>query len=114
MRSASLLSNIVSTLFFSALVAFVFLLRIPLWALRPRDLMSPGPEHALHEVALGYGIAIPVSGFFYVLPLTILFSWIFFLRRRYTAALITGWLPLLNILLPPLILIVTLVLMNVM
>lgn len=103
-RSLTAISNIFSSL----LLGGAMLVGFPFSGLRPSDLMSLGPDRQWNEYVLGYGIALPIAAFFYLVPCTILLSWFFFLRGRYGLAIICGWLPLLCPLLTALIIVLTL------
>jgi hypothetical protein len=111
-RQLALLSNVFSTTFCGGTALFFVAIGFPVWAWRPADLMSPGPAHAWHEYALGYGIAVPVAAFFYLVPAAILMSWLFYVRGRRLAAAVTGWVPLACPLLTLSSVVATLVLLN--
>lgn len=107
-RGLAAISNILSSLLLGGFIGLCMLIGFALWDLRPSDLMSPGPDKQWNEYVLGYGIALPISGFFYLVPCTILLSWFLFLRGRYGLAIICGWLPLLCPLLTALLIVLTL------
>lgn len=102
------ISNILSSLLLGGFVGLCLLVGFALWDLRPSDLMSPGLDRRWNEYVLGYGIALPTAAFFYLVPGTIILSWLFFLRGHYVRAIICGWLPLLCPLLTALLIVLTL------
>lgn len=111
MRSLALTSTLISTLVFGGILLGLLIFRFPLWTMKAKNVMSPDPKP--YEVVLGNAIAFSARSFPAVAALAVVGAWLLFARKAYTAALIVGWLPVLNVVVPIVTFVASLVYLNV-